>query len=293
MTIDEIKTFITLAQCENFSRAAQLLFTSQSTISFRIRNMEAQLGKPLFNRSTRHIELTPAGKDFLYYATQMNDLYEKGLQASTQNSYAYKVSIGAPDSFWQTILLPALTDHFRYGLNVSFELISEHSVTLTQMLLAGKLDIGISFIPFHHTNLNCVSLAKCRFVLVAQKDYPLPHEKLTLNNVFSFPLIYCKWGNPFDDWFQENYGIGSHAIELDRTWLFLQMLLNKVGAGFMPLRMAKQFLDSGELVEIPYDNSGEAPLEENFIIYNKNDDKLIPVVSIIQAYIDNHGLTLA
>ena len=293
MTLDEIKTFITLAKCENFSRAAQLLYTSQSTVSFRIRSLEEQLGKTLFDRSTRHIALTPAGKDFLFYATQVNDLYEKGLQTASRNRYDYKISIGAPDSFWQTILLPALVDHFNWEKSISFELISEHSVTLTQLLMEGKLDIGISFIPFYHGNLTCTTLAKCPFVLVAHRDFALPYDKLTLKNVFSFPLIYCRWGASFDLWFQENYGIGAHAVSLERTWLFLEMLLNKVGAGFMPLRMAKQFLDSGELIQIEYEGSNEAPLEENFFIYKKNDDRLLSIINIIQSYVDNHGLTVS
>ena len=190
MTFDEIKTFITLAQCENFSRAAQILFTSQSTVSFRIRSLEEQIGKPLFDRNTRHIELTPTGKDFLFYAMQLNALYEESLQTASRNSYAYKLSIGAPDSFWQGILLPALTDYFKSNTNISFELVSEHSPNLIEMLVTEKLDLGISFIPVNHFNLNCMSLAKCPFVLVAHKDLELPDHKLTLSNVLSFPLIY-------------------------------------------------------------------------------------------------------
>ena len=43
MTSDELVTFISLAQSKSFSRTAELLFTSQSTISFRLRNLEAQV----------------------------------------------------------------------------------------------------------------------------------------------------------------------------------------------------------------------------------------------------------
>lgn len=67
MTFDELHTFISLAQTKSFSRTADILFTSQSTISFRIRNIESQIGRPLINRTTKRIELTPAGQDFLTY----------------------------------------------------------------------------------------------------------------------------------------------------------------------------------------------------------------------------------
>ena len=76
MTFDELHTFISLAQTKSFSRTADILFTSQSTISFRIRNIESQIGRPLINRTTKRIELTPAGQDFLTYAMRIENLYE-------------------------------------------------------------------------------------------------------------------------------------------------------------------------------------------------------------------------
>ncbi len=75
MTFDELHTFISLAQTKSFSRTADILFTSQSTISFRIRNIESQIGRPLINRTTKRIELTPAGQDFLTYAMRIENLW--------------------------------------------------------------------------------------------------------------------------------------------------------------------------------------------------------------------------
>ena len=99
-------------------------------------------------------------------------------------------------------------------------------------------------------------------------------------------MIYCRWSDSFNEWFTENYYIGSHYIKLDRTWLFLQLLENKMGIGFMPLRMAKPLLASGDFISLDYEHRKTAPLEENYIIYNrKQEERVLPVCNAIISYI--------
>ncbi len=286
MTFEELNTFITLTQTRSFSRTAELLFTSQSTVSFRIKKIEAQIGRTLFERNTRSIELTPAGEDFLFYASQLDALYREAIHTASLNSFNYKVSIGAPDSFWQSMLLQALADYFQANKNISFKLVSEHSALLNQMIIEERLDVGVSFIPMRHPALEYLSLAASPYVLVAHKSLHLPTDKLTPQNFSKFPLIYCDWAAPFYSWFRENYCSGSHFIELDRTWLFLQMLQNKLGVGFMPLRIAKSFLETGEFISIEFESYEMPPLEENFIMYNrKRENRILPIVDAIMEYV--------
>lgn len=290
MTFEELNTFIILAQTGSFSRTAELLFTSQSTVSFRIKKLEAQIGRALFERSTRRIELTPVGEDFLFYATQLDALYREALHTTSLNSFNYKITVGAPDSFWQSTMLPALADYFQEKKFISFELISDHSFSLNQMMVDEKLDVGVSFIPVHHPNLEYIPLATNPYVLVAHKDLELPYDKLTQKNFNAFPLIHCHWTGSFSSWFKDSYCNGSHFIELDRTWLFLQMLQCKFGIGFMPLRMAKPFLESEEFISLEYECSETAPLEENFIIYNrKRENRILPIVDLILKYAKDNG----
>lgn len=282
MTFDELSTFILLAQNKSFSRTAELLFTSQSTISFRVKKIEAQIGVPLFERNTRKIELTPAGQNFLSHAIQIQALYDQALNTSSRNSYQYKLRIGAPDSFWQNLLKTVLVEYFQNNNDISFELVSNHSFTLNEMMAEDKLDIGISFISIQHTNIEYLPLAKNPYLLIAHKDLELPYDKLTIDNVDSFNLIFCRWHYPFNEWFKENYYSGTHFIELDRVWLFIQLLQNKVGIGFMPERIAKPLLDSGEFISLSYESSDTTPQEEMFLMYNrKKKDRLLSLIDLL------------
>lgn len=74
MDINHIREFVILAECRNFSEAAERLFISQSALSKHIRALEKEMGTPLFNRTTRSIRLSEAGKLFLPYAQKLTVL---------------------------------------------------------------------------------------------------------------------------------------------------------------------------------------------------------------------------
>ena len=71
MTLQQLRSFTTVAQLENMSRAAELLHTSQSSLSKNISKLEAEIGVPLFSRSGKKVELNAAGSAFLDCCNQV------------------------------------------------------------------------------------------------------------------------------------------------------------------------------------------------------------------------------
>lgn len=68
MTVEQLHEFVILAEERNYLVAADMLFSTQATLSRHIFAMEEELGFLLFNRSTKKVELTPEGNRFLVYA---------------------------------------------------------------------------------------------------------------------------------------------------------------------------------------------------------------------------------
>jgi len=81
METEYIKEFVVLADCMSFSTASNILFISQSSLSKHIKTLERELGITLFDRTTRSIRLTEAGRTFLVYATDIASLYDKAVIA--------------------------------------------------------------------------------------------------------------------------------------------------------------------------------------------------------------------
>jgi DNA-binding transcriptional LysR family regulator len=71
MDTERCREFVVLSQTRNFLEASEQLFISQSSLSKHVKSLEHELGVSLLNRSTRHVELSPAGKVFLPYAKRI------------------------------------------------------------------------------------------------------------------------------------------------------------------------------------------------------------------------------
>lgn len=76
MDIKNLNTFIQVAELNNFTKAAEKLGYSQSTVSFQIRQLEEELNAQLFERINRTVLLTERGREVLKYAHQISKLAE-------------------------------------------------------------------------------------------------------------------------------------------------------------------------------------------------------------------------
>ncbi|MEU7814941.1 LysR substrate-binding domain-containing protein [Pseudonocardia sp. NPDC049154] len=76
MEIRQLRYFVTVAETRHFGQAAERLHMAQSPLSQAIRQLEAQVGATLFNRTTRRVDLTPAGEAFLRDALRILDSVE-------------------------------------------------------------------------------------------------------------------------------------------------------------------------------------------------------------------------
>ena len=70
-SLRQLRAFVTLAGCKSFAEASELLHLSQPALSVSIKNMEQAVGGRLFSRSTRSMELSPEGREFLPTARRL------------------------------------------------------------------------------------------------------------------------------------------------------------------------------------------------------------------------------
>ena len=75
MTLQQLRYAVCIAKNKSMNKAAAELFISQPSLSVTIRDLEEEIGFPLFQRSSRGIVITAEGEDFLGYARQMIEQY--------------------------------------------------------------------------------------------------------------------------------------------------------------------------------------------------------------------------
>ena len=101
MDTQSLKTFLVLAKLQNFTKTADELFVAQSTVTNRIAELEIEVGKPLFFRNKRRVELTEEGEQFYHYAKRILALTEEGIRnINAMEQYKEKLqSVIPPNSY--------------------------------------------------------------------------------------------------------------------------------------------------------------------------------------------------
>lgn len=150
MELRQLRYFVKVAETLNFSEAAKALYVTQSTLSQQVRQLEAELGTPLFERSSHHVALTEAGSVILANARQA--LREAEMCAERINDInnlsTGTLNIGVTYSFSPILTETILTFTKRYPrikLNILYKPMSE----LMTLLRDGTVDFALAFRPSH------------------------------------------------------------------------------------------------------------------------------------------------
>lgn len=104
MDTELLKTFLEVSRTRHFGRAAEALYLTQSAVSFRIRQLENQLGVNLFTRHRNNIRLTAAGEKLLPYAETLMNTWQAARKEVAHTSRYNEFSIGASASLWECML---------------------------------------------------------------------------------------------------------------------------------------------------------------------------------------------
>jgi DNA-binding transcriptional LysR family regulator len=177
MELRQLGYFRAVARERSFTRAAELLHVAQPGISQQIRQLEAELGSELFDRSTKPVRLTPAGRALLSHAEHALDAATAGRDAVHRLAgvVSGRVSLGTIPGIPQVDLAGLLADfHIRHP-DVEITLREEHPVALLEHLRHDEYDatiVGLSR-PGPPTGLDGEVISAEPLVIVAAPDHHL------------------------------------------------------------------------------------------------------------------------
>src|SRR5689334_15918463 len=96
LDLDQLRTFVAIAESGSFTRAASAVHKTQSAVSMQMRRLEERIGKAIFARSGRASKLTDEGERLLGYARRMIRLAEETLAAFDESELTGAVRLGTP-----------------------------------------------------------------------------------------------------------------------------------------------------------------------------------------------------
>lgn len=197
MDIEYIKRFIAVSQCLNFSKAADMLFISQPTLSHSITNLEKKLGAPLLVRNTKSVKLTRAGELFLPAAIKIVELYQ-----TAANEISRELNLGN-DVLNIGYIGPATDNLFSSWIkafrkacpDIKVQILHYSTSAIAEVFKNHKIDLGI----LYKMNADKISDLKYqevgheKFKVCLNAEHPLAgRSKITLDLLKDEPFLICE-----------------------------------------------------------------------------------------------------
>lgn len=141
--IDQLRTFIAIAETGSFTRAAEVVHKTQSAVSMQMKRLEERLGRPVFTRDGRASKLTEDGERLLDYARRIVKLNMEALATFSDAALSGRVRLGVPDDYADRYLPEIMARFSRAYPGVELTVICEPSVDLIERINGNEIDRAI------------------------------------------------------------------------------------------------------------------------------------------------------
>ncbi|MFP1923310.1 HTH-type transcriptional regulator HdfR [Lonsdalea quercina] len=233
MDTDLLKTFLEVSRTRHFGRAAESLYLTQSAVSFRIRQLENQLGANLFTRHRNNIRLTPAGERLLPYAENLIGTWSIAKKEVARSQQHNLLSVGATASLWEAYLTSWLNELYQQRPLLQLEARIALRQSLVHQLLDRQLDLLITTEPPKMEELASQLLGNFSLSLFTVKGQQSEEN---------IPYIKLEWGADFHQ--QENRLFPSDHMPVLTTTsaqLTRQLISTLRGCAFLPNHWQRQY----------------------------------------------------
>lgn len=240
MTLQQLQYFRTLAKVQHYTKAAEILFVSQPSLSYAISELEKELSLALFERHGKKTQLSAQGKIFLTYVESALDQLEKGvvtikslnpLGGAVRLGYIYSLS----NSFIREALLSFYSDE--RNKHITFQFTQNVNSNIVEALNVGAIDLAIC--PKPTKECMSVEIYRQELYAIVPKDHQLAHKKeIDINELKdeSFALVNKKTGLRWaiDELFKEIKMNPSVTYEADECNALINFVSLHFGVSIIP-----------------------------------------------------------
>ncbi len=279
-TLRSLRAFCVAARSRSFRVAADAIFLTPSAVSHQIKELEALLGVPLFERKTRSVELTAAGQRLLEEIEPLLEALDRSLTMIARRSRR-RLRVQAPPFFASELLLPRLASFCAEHPNVDLQLDSQGSQGLAHL---PTVDVSVLLADQPPAGLRAERLFPVTLTAVCAREHAPAVARLGPRVFDEFALIAHKSQLPAWSEWAAAAGLDTtaprHLIELDSVHGVVRAAEAGLGIALVPEPLCARWLDRGSLVRIfPV----EAPSGGSyFVVYRPRDADRPEVAALVQ-----------
>ena len=254
MELRNLITFIHVVELGSFTKAAEQLGYSQSTVSFQIKQLEDELGCLLFERINHTINLTDKGHELVSYAHQIRTLTDDFKESIEEDKECSgHIHIVTPDSVCEEMINTHYIDfHTKYP-SISICFTTGDSAIMLDMLDHNEADVIITldhrlynkdYIIAKEQQLPMHFVAGCNSKFAGKKN-------LSIKDIINEPFILTEYGQGYRRVFDRELAKKSLEItpvlEIGRTDIITSMIAQSDMISYLPDFVTKPLIESGEL----------------------------------------------
>ncbi|HEX4138862.1 MAG TPA: LysR family transcriptional regulator [Candidatus Methylacidiphilales bacterium] len=245
MDLRQLECFVTVAEERHFTRAAHRLHLVQSGLSQTIRLLEDELGGPLFVRTTRKVELTPAGKILLGEARRVLAAAREAQLAVTQVHGLARGQLRIGSILMAPFVdLPRSIGGFRKKYpGIDVELVLDGAAPLLQEVNEGRLDIAFTQPGDMSAGMTARMIACEDMAVICAPTHPLARQrraKLAALTQYTFADLRVDWGmrRLTDSGFTAINKTRKIAFEVNDLTMLIDLVARGLGIALVPESVA-------------------------------------------------------
>ncbi len=241
METELLRTFYEVHRMRSFTRAAENLFITPSAVSARIRQLEEEVRRPLFKRTSQQVQITAAGERLLRHAVGILEAWERAQKDAALDDRQQLIIAGVA-SFWD-ILLQDWLSRVRTELpEISPWVEVSTAARVAEKLAQGEVHLGFLYSPPRLADLLLHEVGRVELILVSSRAGQLADEALADG------YIFVDWGTAFVN--QHNRRFPHRPLAAARSnsgRVALDLIRECGGSAYLPRSLVESYLD-GEVL---------------------------------------------
>jgi len=245
--LSALRIFRAVVREGGVTRAAERLHRVQSNVTTRIKQLEDDLGTPLFVREGKRLHLTPAGRLLLDYADRLIALADEAREAVQDPRPRGVFRLGAMESTAAVRLPKALNEFHRRYPDVVLEMRTGNPETLAKAILADELDAAFVAEPIANAPFAKVHTFDEEPVIISAADYPFDLKR---GEAARCVLVFengCPHRKRLEDWFARRGAMPERTIELGSYHAMLGCVAAGMGIALLPQSVLATFPETRRL----------------------------------------------
>lgn len=247
MTLRHMKIFVSVCKENSITLAAKKLYISQPAVSNAIKELEAYYGAPLFDRISKKLYLTEAGKTVYHYAIHINSLFEE-LENSIKSSESIgQLKIGSSITIGTHLMPDYIKDFSKRFPNIQVHVTIDSSDVIEKLVLDNELDFALIEGIVHSENIISKDFIKDELIVICDLENPLLKKVNVSVDDLSTQHFLMREKNSGTRELAESI-LSLHNISLHPLWesssteAIIHGVTKGIGISILPLQLVQDYI---------------------------------------------------